>query len=253
MIDTTTDDSIKKLLLNNLSRIFNNQIYFVGGICDHVHTGLPIAKIRDIDIVAKLSDKVNFIDRLFNSNFYIQREDGKRFSVKPYKTYGPIRNFGIHKIGYECCDVKSYNYAYHLYIFGICLDIFFYVDNPYVLKKYSRFILNYSTQSTVTNFIVNGLYSPQNNIYMVDYKTRYNDLKNNQETEKRKNKFLLYLESKKNINEKSILNIEEYRLPKLYNPWTYQKINPGLKCITTQDGLIDHYLAHGIKEKRLYI
>jgi hypothetical protein len=243
-------NSIKKLVINNLCRIFRSDIIFVGGLSDHIHVGLPLEKIKDLDLKIKLSHKDFFIHKLLYSNFYIKREDGKQFSVLLYKTFEPIRNFGIHKTNYESCDVKSYCFAYHLFVFGVCLDLFFYADNIDILTKYRKFIVNYS-ENSVYNFIPTNI-ETKNNLFFPNYKSRHDDLKNNNALEKRKNKFLMY-SSEHTVNINNLLtDIKEYKLPKLYNPWDYQKINSDLKVITTKDGLIDHYLAHGITENRKY-
>jgi len=241
---TTIKNSIKTLVINNLCRIFKDEICFVGSICDYFYAGLPLENVKDLDIRVELSKKQYCIEKLLFSDFFVYTEDNKKFTVKPYKTYPPIRNFGIHGLSYENIEVKTFKYCYHLFIFGVSLDISFYFDSPYLYSRYKRF----SNRSNSESFFINNKSLPQkNDLYIQSRNHRFLNLCEFQFiAEKHKSRLSLY----KNKDTKNYEVMEEYKLPKNFDPARYRNNYANLQVLDTKDGLIDHYLAHGIEEKR---
>ena len=91
---------------------------------------------------------------------------------------------------------------------------------------------------------------------MTDNKTKYN-IKNVFDTKiktKHQRRLERYsIDSLSNIaKNKNIFNKIDYLLPPNFYPRLYQKKNNDLKQIISKDGLIDHFLSHGIEENRAF-
>lgn len=233
-----TKNSIKKLVIENLCRIFGKQIFFTGSLCDVIYVDLPLEEMKDIDFKVPLSNRSKLLTTLLNNEFYIYNQSKKRFSVKPYKTYEPIRNFGIHTTSYQSDKVKSFKYAYHLHIFGICLDMSFYYDDSSISIPVTQ-IDNMYLQTLENRKSCLGSYARDFGLHP-------------RIQEKHLFKIPLY-EYKTNSTLINPLNkIDSYVLPNEFDPIVYKQKNMhDLYKLTTKDALIDHYVAHGLFENRM--
>jgi len=253
--------SIKKIVINNLCRIFGNKIVFVGSICDHFYVNMSLDQVKDLDIKVNILEKYYFLHRLLTSDFHVFSEDKKLYKVKPFRTYEPIRNFGIHSISYTSENQPSFKYGYHMHIFGISLDISFYINSYEPLRKYSRFINfpeNYDinmkhnyTETLDKMFCLQSAKSRMDTLNQSMNNHRYDETTKNKHL-KRWNSYSTYISDKHIIANNFYTQIMDYVpnfvLPKNFDPVSYKKKNDNLKMLTTKDSLIDHYIAHGIFE-----
>ena len=233
-----TKNSIKKLVIENLCRLFGEQFFFTGSLCDVIYVGLPLEKMRDIDFKAPLSNRSKILTTILNSEFYIYNQSKKRFSVRPYKTYEPIRNFGIHITTYQSENIKSFKYAYHLHILGICLDISFYYDDDSITIPITKIgKMNLQTLENRKSCL---------NIYAKDFGLHPRT------QEKHLSKLPLYEYIRKQNLDNPLDKIDSYVLPNEFDPIVYKQKNMhDLYKLTTKDALIDHYVAHGLFENRM--
>jgi len=263
MITNDIKSSAKKLVINNLCRIFGDSITFVGSLCDVLYLRKPLHTTKDIDIKVNISDRSYFIYKLLTSDWFVYSEDKRIFTVKPFRTYEPIRNFGIHNSSYTSDNQPSFKYSYHVHIFGVPIDISFYCRSCNDIAKYSRF-LNFPKQyinCSITKPIKTSdgkfaLQSPESRVQLLNYSI--NNQYSYEIVKKHKEKLLMYSEHiHVHVNKKFIQNIKytnlfydvsNFHLPSSFDTQQYKKQNDNLKQLTTKDSLIDHYIAHGIFE-----
>jgi len=233
-----TKNSIKKLVIENLCRLFGDTIVFIGSLCDVIYIDLPLEEMEDIDIKVPLSIRSSFLTNILTTEFYVYNQSGKRFAIKPYRTYEPIRNFGIHRSSYYGDNVKTFPYCYHFHIMGVNLDINFYYDNDVPLQK-NQVDKNFYIQTIANRKKLLGEFSRKFNLHP-------------RVQEKHLFKIPLY-EYKASSNTNNPLNkIDSYVLPNEFNPIIYKQKNiHDLYKLTTKDALIDHYVAHGLFENRM--
>ncbi len=251
-------NSTKKLVIENLCRICGDSIVFIGSLCDVVYADLPIEELRDIDIKVKLSEKNNFIDNLLTSDFYVYNQRGKRFSVKPSRTYEPIRNFNRHLKAYHVDNELSFKYSYHFFVFGVCIDINFYLDDESIYHRYDKLLIPHNhTKSFSTTFPTNQI---DNKFFIQTASSRKKNLTQwvhdkslpRKEREKHFFKAMLYEHKTIHTKKNTLTNINSYKLPNNFEPIVYRNKNMhDLYRLTTKDALIDHYIAHGITGNRV--
>ena len=232
-------NSIKKLVVKNLCRLFGDSILFVGSLCDAMYVELPIEEITDIDIKVPLSKRSIFLNELLTQEFHIYNQSGHRFIVRPYRTYEPIRNFGTHRTSYYGDNVKAFPFAYHLHILGVCVDITFYYDNDDIVLEKNQIDKNFYIQTIANRKKLLEEFSRKLNLHP-------------RVQEKHLFKLTLY-EYKINSTLIDPFNkIDDYTLPNEFDPIIYKQKNiHDLYRLTTKDSLIDHYIAHGIFENRI--
>jgi hypothetical protein len=259
-------NSTKKLVIHNLCRIFGESITFVGSINDFFYANLSMSEIKDIDVKVNFSEKEFFLNKLLTSDFFIFSHDKKKYTIKPYRTYEPIRNFGTHITSYVSGNLATHKYGYHLFIFGVCLDISFRIDTYSSLIKYHKF-LNLPDENKI-GYNPDIFYLIKDKKFHTESKeTRLNFLRtviyDKKYPEKIREKHRARLALYENIQDAHLINkfnysdrldsIPTFYLPNGFDPWTYKELNMGsLKVLTTKDALIDHYMAHGIFENLIY-
>lgn len=254
--------SAKKLVINNLCRIFGDSITFVGSICEVFYLHRPLSTIKDIDIKVNISNRSHFLNKLLTSDFIVYSEDKRIYTVKPFRTYEPIRNFGTHNSSYTSDNQPSFKYGYHMHIFGVPLDICFYIDTYSDLKKYIRFA-NFPPIDTIypnTRLIKTAdskfcLQAVESRMEILSNSIA--DCKYPLETHQKHLKRLSLYDNYDIVSENAIKNskytnllnsVPNFFLPKKFDTNQYKKNNYNLKPLITKDSLIDHYIAHGIFE-----
>lgn len=232
-------NSIKKLVIENLCRLHGDTILFVGSLCDFVYIDFPLEEVKDIDIKIPLSQRSSFLSNVLTKEFHIYNQSGRRFVVKPYRTYEPIRNFGIHRTTYYSENVQSFLFSYHFHILGIVLDISFYYDDNVILPK-NQVDKNFCIQTIANRKKLLEEFSKRKNFPTLTQ-------------EKHLFKIPLYNELKTNSTLTNPLDkINTYVLPNEFNPIVYKQKNiHDLYRLTNKDSLIDHYVAHGTFENRI--
>lgn len=232
-------NSIKKLVVENLCRLYGEDILFVGSLCDVVYIDLPVEEMRDIDIKISLSQRSSFLTNLLNKEFYIYNKSGKRFSIRPYRTYEPIRNFSIHRTNYSSENVESFPFCYHLHIMGISLDISFYNDYSNIVLEKNQIDKNFYIQTLDNRKKLLGKWGKKFDLPTIVQ-------------EKHLFKIPIYEYKANSTSSNPFDKINTYTLPDEFDPIIYKQKNiHDLYKLTTKDSLIDHYLAHGIFERRI--
>jgi hypothetical protein len=263
MTDNKTKNNLKKFLILDLSKKFADRVSFCGSICEYFYTGLPLEDVKDLDINVKFSDRNKIINLLLNSEFCVRTKEGKPFFVQPNKIHPTLLNFSIHKNTYSCSNRPAFVFSYHFFLFGTCLDIGFDIVDEEDINHSIKY-KNYFNNPKMSNNIIDNYHE----IFINDTKINLQTKNSRIETLKHniKNVFDTKIKTKHQrrlerysidslgsiAKNKNIFNKIEYLLPPNFDPRLYQKKNNDLKQIISKDGLIDHFLSHGIQENRKY-
>lgn len=256
-------DSVKKLVIQNLVRIFQKNIKFGGSLADFFHAGLEMSSVKDIDLMIPYSYKDIFLQKLFFEYFYI-RQGEKYKSIRLYKIFPPLLVFKKEFNVYSDAFSYIYKYKYKLNIFNINVDIFLYnktnLKEKLWLRPYEKepreiiekqmnieeeLCLNINKEESKE--IVNDI-----DIMSMDHrKTNLQCYVKTNINEKHKSRLSLY-EKYKQENNNVFDNILEFKLPDNFCYKSYLNKNEDLQILKNKDSLIFHYISYGISENRKY-
>jgi len=246
-------NEIKKLVFTNLVNIFGKNIIFCGSLCDWLYADLSFDLVKDIDIIVPYSYKNIFFHKLLYDFFYVRQEDKKNpYRLQTYRMHEPIINIHLSPTPYSDCCYKSFKYMYSITVFGINIDIFFIANNDNIKLIFNNLWNN--AENTYTSnclpYQINGIYfeSKHNRICKLNHYISQNIV-----ADKHKSRLNLYessLNNKINLDKLNLIN--EYIMPKSFSYKKYLSYNKDLHVLKYKDGLISHYLSHGLHENRRY-
>jgi len=211
----------------------------------------PLEKTKDIDLLINYNNRYLFFNKLFYSSFFIPGK--QNYHIRLCNTYPGIRNFNRHITTYKNFNTFTHKYSSHLYIFGIALDFNFYSDvDKYKSIYWNKPLVLPHIKKNNQNILL------ENKIHIESKETRLNKLKyfinDNNLNEKYKNKHLSKIEWYEQNHQENLNlfnDIETYQLPDSFDVKKYQYINEDLHPLHI-DGVLDHFLAHGIQENRKF-
>lgn len=244
----TIKNEVKKLIIVNLSRIFKQNIIFVGSLCDFLYTDLSIDAVKDIDIMIPYKYKDIFLNKLLFDDFYISKYNHtQKYVIQLYKAY--LVNLQRQIQTFNNNFSLIFKYRYTLNIFGINLDIFLYTDNIIYSSN-----LWYQPNIDTINNEKDSTYNLGESL-IENYDSRVHKLSISS-SPKHKAKLAFY--NNTNFNQAKIIeklnSITEFKLPNDFLLENYKKYNSDLnKKFIYKDTYISHYIQYGILQNRKYI